>query len=88
MKKLLLVLGALIAAAVVMAMIRSRTTGEAIPERWSDAAKDVTSNLSDSVKGAASAMKDKAAEATSSIKEAGANAADTAQDKAKDAVSG
>jgi hypothetical protein len=68
MKKVLLVLASLVAVAAIMALIRSRSSGEMVPERWAGTAKDMRSSVSDSVKEAASVVKEKAAGATDAIK--------------------
>ena len=86
MKKVFLVLATLIAAAAIMAMIRSRSTGEVVPEQWSDTARDVRSSVSDSVKEAASVVKDKAAGATDAIKQSAGRAADTANTATQDVL--
>jgi hypothetical protein len=94
MKKLLLILGLMLAGAFVVTLVRKRSGSDPLPEDWSDSAAglrskatEAASKLSDSAKGAAAAVKEKAAEAKDVIKDKAHDATETVKGAAQNARS-
>jgi hypothetical protein len=94
MKKMLLILGLMLAGAFVVTLVRRRSGTDALPEDWSDSAAtlrskatEAASKLSESAKGAATAVKEKAAEAKDVIKDKAQDATETVKDAAQSARS-